>query len=130
MTRIQLIVVVALVVVIAAIAVPRALKMHRISRAEHDILVIADGFVRYRVDTEGQECQRIDDLLEDPGVDGWMGPYISRKVVQKNPWGGKYGIEFGKQKVVIPRGDPAPDQYELGGTEEISFSYEKEMKLE
>ncbi len=130
MTRIQLVIVVALVAVIAAIAGPRALKMQRISRAERDVLVIADAFIRYRVDTDGQECQKIDGLLEDPGVPGWMGPYVSRKLIQNNPWGGKYGVEFEKQRVVIPGGDPAPDEYESGGSKEISFSYAKEMNLE
>ena len=115
MTRIQLVIVVALVAIIAVIAGPRALKMQRISRAERDVLSIAEGFVRYRVDTEGQECQQIEDLLEDPGIPGWMGPYVNRKIVQKNPWGGKYGVDLEKQRVVIPEGDPAPDQYESGG---------------
>ena len=104
--------------------------MSRISRAERDVLSIADGFVRYRVDTEGQECERIEDLLKDPGVSGWMGPYVGKRVAQSNPWGGKYGVDLGKHKIVIPKGDPAPDQYETGGPEEISFSFAKEMKLE
>ena len=130
MTRIQLVVVVAIVVIIAAIAVPRAIKMQRISRAERDVLSIADGFVQYRVDTAGQECQKIQDLRENPGVPGWMGPYVGKKVMKGNPWGGKYGVDLKEQRIVIPRGDAAPDQYEQGGPREISFSYEKEMKLE
>ena len=130
MTRIQIVIVVALVAIIAIVAGPRALEMRHISRAEVDVLVIADGFIKYRVDTDGQECQRIADLLDDPGVSGWMGPYISRELVKGNPWGGKYEIEHGKQRVFIPKGDPAPDEYELGGPGEISFSFAKEMKLE
>jgi len=130
MTKIQLVIVVAIVVIIAVIAIPRAVKMGRISHAERDVLAIADGFVRYRVDTEGQECQRIEDLLDNPEVSGWMGPYASKKAVQNNPWGGTYAVEIEKQKVVIPKGDAAPDQYESGGSKEISFSFAKEMKLE
>ena len=130
MTRIQFVIVVALVAIIAVIAGPRALKMRRISRAERDVLNIADGFVRYRVDTDGAECQRIADLLENPGVAGWMGPYISPRLSGSNPWGGKYGVDLERQKVVIPGEDPAPDQYEVGGPEEISFSFAEEMKLE
>ena len=119
MTRIQVIIVIAIVAVIAFIAGPRAIKMSRISRAEHNLLTIANGFAGYRADT-GQECTKIEDLIENPGVDGWMGPYIHRKLLQ-NPWGGRYGVESGK--VGIPRGDKAPDEYELGGSEEISFSF-------
>lgn len=119
MTRIQVIILIAIVAVIAAIAGPRAIKMSRISRAEHHLLTIANGFADYRVDT-GQECTKIEDLTENPGVDGWMGPYIQRKSLQ-NPWGGGYGV--GSGKVGIPKGDKAPDEYELGGSEEISFNF-------
>ena len=119
MTRIQVIVLIAIVVVIAAIAGPRAIKMSRISRAEHHLLTIASGFAGYRSDT-GQECAKIEDLIENPGVDGWMGPYIQRETLQ-NPWGGGYSV--GSGKVGIPKGDSAPDEYEFGGSEEISFSF-------
>ena len=121
MTRIQLVIIVAILAVILVIAVPRAVKMRRISRAEYHVLIIASGFAQYRMDT-GQECSRIEDLMKDPGVAGWMGPYISEKVIQ-NPWGGKYAVELEKQKIGIPKGDLAPDQYEFGGFEEISFSF-------
>ena len=127
MTRIQLVIVVAIVVVIAVIAVPRAVKMSRISRAEYHALLIATGLANYRTDT-GQECTEIEDLLKDPGANGWMGPYISIKILQ-NPWGGTYEVELESQKVGIPRGDNAPDQYEFGGSEEISFSFAKDMNL-
>ncbi len=118
MTRIQVIVLVAIVAVIAVIAGPRAIKMSRISRAERNLLAIANGFASYRADT-GQECTKIENLFENPGVDGWMGPYIQRTSLQ-NPWGGRYVAESGQ--VGIPKGDKAPDEYELGGLEEISFS--------
>ena len=127
MTRIQLIIVVAMVAVIAAIAGPRAVNMSRISRAEHEVAVIADGFARYRADT-GQECAKIGHLISDPGVAGWMGPYIDEK--PGNPWGGEYGVELENQKVGISKGDAAPDRYEFGGSEEISFSFAEDMNLE
>ncbi len=119
MTRIQVIILIAIVAVIAAIAGPRAIKMSRISRAEHNLLAIANSFASYRADT-GQECAKIEELIENPGVDGWMGPYIQRKSLQ-NPWGGTYVAESGK--VGIPKGDKAPGEYELGGSEEVSFSF-------
>jgi type II secretory pathway pseudopilin PulG len=119
MTRIQVIIVIAIAAVIAFIAGPRAIKMSRVSRAEHNLLTIANGFAVYRADT-GQECTKIEDLIENPGVAGWMGPYIQRNLLQ-NPWGGIYRAESGK--VGIPKGDRAPDEYELGGSGEISFSF-------
>jgi len=121
MTRIQLVIVVAIAAVIATIAAPRAVKMSRISRAEYDILTIATGFAQYRADT-GQECTKIEALLEDPGVTGWRGPYIDKKII-RNPWGGTYETELKSQKIGIPRGDKAPDQYEFGGSEEIGFNF-------
>jgi type II secretory pathway pseudopilin PulG len=128
MTRIQLVIVVAIVAVIAAIAVPRAVKISRISRAERHVLAIASGFARYRVDTS-QECTKIEALLKDPGTPGWMGPYIDEKTT-RNPWGGTYAVKSESQRVGIPKGDAAPDQYEFDGSEEISFSFAEDMNLE
>jgi hypothetical protein len=122
MTRIQFVIVLALVVVIAIVAVPRAIVVSRLTKAENRALTIASAFQQYRVDT-GQECSTIDNLLNDSGVSGWLGPYISAKIVL-NPWGGTYTIDSQKKKIGIPVGDKAPDQYELGGEKEISFSFE------
>jgi hypothetical protein len=55
-----------------------------------------------------------------------MGPYISEKMIQ-NPWGGTYGVEPESQKIGIPKGDAAPDRYEFGGANEISFSFAEDM---
>jgi type II secretory pathway pseudopilin PulG len=119
MTRVQLVIVVAIAAVIAAIAVPRTVKMSRISRAEHHVLTIARGLAQYREDT-GQECSRIENLLKNPGIPEWNGPYINEEVT-RNPWGGTYKVESKSPKVGIPKGDKAPDQYEFGGSEEISL---------
>jgi type II secretory pathway pseudopilin PulG len=122
MTRIQFVIVLALIILITAIATPRAIKISRLTKAEHYALTIASAFKQYQIDT-GQECQSIDSLLNDNGVSGWLGPYINSKIL-RNPWGGTYAIELKKKKIGIPVGDKAPDQYELGGKEEISFSFE------
>ena len=128
MTRTQLIIIIAIIVVIAAIAVPRGVKMQRISSAERHVASMANGFAQYRRDT-GQECNSIADLLKDPGITGWLGPYINEKMT-RNPWGGGYKADIEKQKIGIPRGDAAPDQYEFGGSAEISFSFSEDMGLE
>ena len=127
MTRIQLVIVMAIAAIIAIIAAPRAIKMSRISRAERDILAIATGFAKYRMDT-GQECTRIADILEDPGVTGWSGPYIDRKVI-RNPWGGTYEVGLEHKEIGIAKGDPAPDRYEFDGAEEISFDFSEGTNL-
>jgi len=69
MTRVQIIIVVAIMAVIAAIAIPRAVKISRISQAERDVLEIAKGFSQYRIDTD-QECKKIEDLIMNPEFRG------------------------------------------------------------
>jgi len=128
MTRIQLVIVLAIAVIIVAIAGPKAVKISRIARAEHNVLTIASGCARYRTDT-GHECTSMDDLLKDPGVPGWMGPYVKKKTT-RTPWGGSYKVELKEMKVGIPKGDEAPDKHEFGGEEEISFSFAEDMNLE
>jgi len=122
MTRIQLVIIIALVAIITGIAVPRWIKISHITKAEHSTLTITSAFQQYQIDT-GQECKDIESLLKDPGVTGWLGPYISEKTMH-NPWGGTYAVDTKNKKIGIPVGDKAPDQYELGGSEEISFSYD------
>ncbi|MDQ1317884.1 MAG: hypothetical protein QG588_1539 [Candidatus Poribacteria bacterium] len=122
MTRIQLVIILALVAIISIIAVPRWVKMSHITKAEHATLTITSAFQQYQVDT-GQECNSIESLLNDSGVSGWLGPYISEKTM-RNPWGGSYAFDTKNKKIGIPVGDKAPDQYEFGGSEEISFSYD------
>jgi len=122
MTKIQFIIILALVAIITLIAVPREIKISHVSKAEHAALTIASAFQQYQVDT-GQECHSIESLLSDPGVSGWLGPYISEKTT-RNPWGGTYAVDVKSKKIGIPVGDKAPDQYEFGGSEEISFSFD------
>ena len=128
MKRTQLIVIVAIVVIMAAVALPRAIKMSRISKAERHVASIASGFAQYHRDT-GQECKSIEDILRDKGIPGWLGPYINEEMT-RNPWGGGYRADLEKQKIGIPGGDEAPDQYELGGSEEIGFSFSEDMNPE
>ncbi|MBD3183924.1 hypothetical protein GF312_16690 [Candidatus Poribacteria bacterium] len=127
MAKIKIVVVVLLLIIIAAIAVPRYISLSRITQTEANVLAIANGLVRYRNDT-GMECKDINDLLKNPNLEGWMGPYIDKKQLV-NPWGGKYQVKFEAQEVGIPKDDPAPDPYEFDGEEEISFNFSKEMGL-
>lgn len=126
MTRIQLLIVLLLIAVICVVSIPKIIYLSRLVKAEKYALAIANGFKRYRADT-GSECKRIQDLIVDPGVKGWLGPYINEKVL-RNPWGGTYEVDLDKRKVGIPKGDNAPDKYEFGGSEEISFSIRSELK--
>jgi len=122
MTQIKLIIIFLLVAIIAVIAVPRAIKTSKLTKAEHFALAIASAFRQYQLDT-GRECLEINALLNDNNVSGWLGPYISAKVL-RNPWGGAFAVDSKNKRIIIPVGDSAPDQYELGGSEEISFGYE------
>ena len=99
MTRIQLVIILALVAVISIIAVPRWVKMSHITKAEHAALTITSAFQQYQVDT-GQECNSIESLLKDSGVSGWLGPYISEKTMC-NPWGGSYAFDTKSKKIKV-----------------------------
>ncbi|MGQ9609393.1 MAG: type II secretion system protein GspG [bacterium] len=122
MTRIQFIIIVLIAASIASIAIPRAILLSRINKAEHNALTIANGFKKYREDT-GQDCRNIQDLIINPGVPGWSGPYIKEKVM-RNPWNGTYEIDYKNKRIVIPNNDKAPDRFELGGSEEIGYSFD------
>ncbi len=122
MTRIQFIITIAIAVIIALIAIPRAILISRINKAEHNALTIANGFKKYKADT-GQDCKNISDLITNPGINGWSGPYVKEKVL-RNPWNGTYEIDLKNKRIVIPNNDKAPDKFELGGTEEIGYSYD------
>ena len=122
MTRIQLIITIIIAAIIVAIAIPRAIVLSRINKAEHNALTIANGFKKYRQDT-GQDCKSIQDLIVNPGIPGWAGPYIKEKVM-RNPWNGTYVIDHENKRIVIPNNDKAPDRFELGGSEEIGYSFD------
>lgn len=122
MTRIQFIITIAVVIIIALIAIPRAIVLSRINKAEHNALTIANGFKKYKADT-GQDCKSIRDLITNPGIDGWAGPYVKEKVL-RNPWNGTYEVDLKNKRIVIPNNDKAPDKFELGGSEEIGYSFD------
>ncbi len=58
---------------------------------------IADATFRYNQDTAGIWPSSLSDLMKDPVVAGWAGPYLSHSHAS-NPWGG--GITLKKDATV------------------------------
>ena len=61
-----------------------------IRRAEDDIFVLEDAVTAFHDET-GIYPGKLDDLLHDPGVKNWRGPYL--KKLPQDPWGRAYCYE-------------------------------------
>jgi general secretion pathway protein G len=98
-TLIELIVVIAIIAVLAAIIAPnafRAIEKAKISASLEDFRSIKTAIMSYYADT-GQWVtdQPPGDLLTDPGVANWDGPYIEQWPASDR-WGGAYDYRNGQ----------------------------------
>lgn len=66
-------------------------KRARVQRAKTDIANIGSALSIYEM-TVGDYPEDLQDLMEDPGVDGWNGPYLTKKPL--DPWGGDYEYRY------------------------------------
>ncbi len=94
-TLIELMVVLLILGLLAALVAPRVLNRlgqskQKIAKTQIEMLSAAlDQFKldvgRYPTTEEGLKA-----LIENPGVDGWNGPYLRKKKIPKDPWGRPY----------------------------------------
>ena len=94
-TLIELMVVLLILGLLAALVAPRVLNRlgeskQKIARMQIEMLSSAlDQFKldvgRYPTTEEGLKA-----LIENPGVEGWNGPYLKKKKIPKDPWGRPY----------------------------------------
>jgi prepilin-type N-terminal cleavage/methylation domain-containing protein len=92
---IELLVVLAVVSMLFVIARPYIVERLETAKAGEVKLswqAICDACVSYNQDTAGEWPLDLEDLLDDPGVNGWAGPYLSVARVS-NPWGGNITLE-------------------------------------
>ena len=121
MTRIQLIILVALVIVIGVLSYPPWAEYRKVSQADVDVEILATAIKKYYRHTQTYPTQ-LDQLVSDPGVDGWRGAYLES--VPKTPWGGNYVLMQESYKVGLVKDHPrVPAKYRLGGIAEISKVY-------
>ena len=121
MTRIQLIILIALVIVIGVLSYPPWAEYRKVSQADIDVEILATAIKKYYRHTQTYPTQ-LEQLVTDPSVDGWRGTYLES--VPKTPWGGNYVLIQENYKVGIAKDHPrVPTKYRIGGIAEISKVY-------
>ena len=127
MTRLQLLILIAIVVVIGVLSFPPWLEQRKVSTADIDVETVAVAIKKYYRHT-GDYPTSLDALVTDPGVEGWRGNYLES--VPETPWGGRYVLLPERYKVGIAKNHPrAPEKYRVGGVAEISRVYHADARL-
>ncbi len=121
MTRIQLLILMALTVLIIALSLPPWLEYRKVMQADSDVTMIAMAIQKYFRHT-GAYPQKLEELITNPGIAGWKGSYLES--LPQTPWGGSYQMLRESYKVCIPANYPrVPAKYQFGGIAEISHVY-------
>lgn len=121
MTRIQLLILVAIVIIIGVLSYPPWAEYRKVGQADVDVEVLAVAIKKFYKYTQIYPTS-LDQLVTDPDVEGWRGPYL--KSIPKTPWGGNYVLVQENYKVGIAKDHPrVPAKYRIGGIAEISRVY-------
>jgi len=102
-TLVELLLVVTIIGILAGavlINISGQSKRARVQRAKSDIATIDSALSLYEMEM-GTYPDELVDLVDDPGTDGWNGPYLRKKSFA-DPWGteyqyrypGNYGIDY------------------------------------
>ncbi|RKU11079.1 hypothetical protein C6501_13135 [Candidatus Poribacteria bacterium] len=121
MTRIQLLILVAIVIIIGVLSYPPWAEYRKVGQADVDVEMLAVAIKKYYKYTQTYPT-RLAQLVTDPDIEGWRGPYL--KSIPKTPWGGNYALVQENYKVGIAKDHPrVPTKYRIGGIAEISRVY-------
>ena len=127
MTRLQLLILIAIVAVIGVLSFPPWLEQCKVSTADIDVETVAVAIKKYYRHTRSYPAS-LDALVTDRGVEGWRGNYLES--VPETPWGGRYVLLPKSYKVGIAKNHPrAPEKYRVGGVAEISRVYHADAHL-
>ena len=98
-TLIELLVVMSIIALLAALVGPKLfprLGRSKQSAAKAQIALFEEALDQFRLDigrypttSEGLEA-----LVNNPGIEGWDGPYLKKKKIPKDPWGRNYHYQF------------------------------------
>ena len=96
-TLVELIVVMVILGMLAALVFPKLIPKvgkGKQSAAKTQIELLGQALDQFRLDTGRYPttAEGLDALLNDPGVNGWDGPYL-KKAAPKDPWGRFYEYE-------------------------------------
>ena len=127
MTRLQLLILIAITAVIGVLSFPPWLEHRKVSTADIDVETLAVAIKKYYRHTESYP-KSLDALVTDPGVEGWRGNYLES--VPETPWGGRYVLLPESYKVGIAKNHRrVPEKYQVGGVAEISRVYHADAHL-
>ncbi|MEJ2077044.1 MAG: type II secretion system major pseudopilin GspG [Acidobacteriota bacterium] len=92
---IELIVVLVILGLLATIVGPRVIDQLSKGKANIAKVQIADlegalGLFRFDVGRYPTTAEGLNALLENPGLDNWSGPYLTKSTLPKDPWGHEY----------------------------------------
>jgi general secretion pathway protein G len=92
---IELIVVLVILGLLATIVGPRVIDQLSKGKANIAKVQIADlegalGLFRFDVGRYPTTAEGLNALLENPGLDNWSGPYLTKSSLPKDPWGHEY----------------------------------------
>lgn len=94
-TLVELMLVVVIIAVLAGVVLPRLVgqtEKAKINAAKAQMKTFDTMLHIYQLEVGKfpTNDQGLDALVEDPGVDGWNGPYLEQKNIPKDPWGNPY----------------------------------------
>ncbi|HPO90016.1 MAG TPA: type II secretion system major pseudopilin GspG [Victivallales bacterium] len=90
-TLMEIAIVIAVIALLGTLTAPlyfRHLKKARQSTAKTQVMLLQQAILDFKIDT-GKIPSSLDDLVKNPGVKGWDGPYLQGNL-PKDPWGNDY----------------------------------------
>jgi len=94
-TLVELMLVVVIIAVLAGVVLPRLVDTGdraKIAAVKAQLRTFETLLYTYQLQIGSfpSSDQGLMALIEDPGLDGWSGPYLTQKSLPKDPWGGRY----------------------------------------
>jgi len=94
-TLIELLIVVTIIMLLVGLVGQNLFKRlgkGRQAAAKAQIEMLAQALDQYKLDTGAYPTtsEGLQALLENPGIEGWEGPYLKKNVLPKDPWGKPY----------------------------------------
>lgn len=91
-TLVEVLLVIVIIGMIAGIALPQIagnLEKARIKKAKAEIASLSGACDVFEMDCSKYPAT-LNDLVSNPGVDGWEGPYMKKTTIPKDPWAKEY----------------------------------------
>ena len=106
-TLVELMLVVVIIGMLAGLVIPNVTGMRRgaaIRTTRGQMQALETAILSYQMDLD-QLPRNLEDLINDPGVSGWAGPYTHRGRMPKDAWGREFRYD--------PEGRHNPGSFDL-----------------